>query len=391
MKAGSVDITLTPATPALASQVVITPQALAPAVVPAQQADTLMRGQGMARVALSLALIALGAYTLEGFLRALAWAAILAVATWPLFMRTQERLGMGRHNLLLPLLFTLGAALLFVVPLALVAVQAGHEARVVAHWITEARQHGAAAPDWLGRLPLGGQQALDWWNANLAQPEDAAALLERMDRAEVLQASRRLGGQVARRAVLFAFTLVTLFFLYRDGASLVTRMQVASRRLVGRHGELVGQQIISSIHGTVNGMVLVGLGVGAVLGIGYALAGVPHPVLMGGLTAVAAIIPLAAPVVLGVASLLVLAAGSTGMAIGLFAFGMVVIFVADHAIRPVLIGGSTKLPFLWVLLGILGGVETFGLLGLFLGPAIMAALILLWRDWTGDGKVEATP
>jgi len=79
------------------------------------------------------------------------------------------------------------------------------------------------------------------------------------------------------------------------------------------------------------------------------------------------------------------------MAIGLFAFGMVVIFIADHAIRPVLIGGSTKLPFLWVLLGILGGVETFGLLGLFLGPAIMAALILLWRDWTGDGKVEATP
>jgi len=391
-----VDITPTPATPALATpalvnQVVITPQALVPAVAPPPQADTLMRGQGMARVALSLVLIALGAYTLEGFLRALAWAAILAVATWPLFMRTQARLGTGKHNILLPLLFTLGAALLFVVPLALVAVQAGHEARVVAHWITEARQHGAAAPDWLGRLPLGGQQALDWWNANLAQPEDAAALLERMDRAEVLQASRRLGGQVARRAVLFAFTLVTLFFLYRDGASLVTRMQVASRRLVGRHGELVGQQIIASIHGTVNGMVLVGLGVGAVLGIGYALAGVPHPVLMGGLTAIAAIIPLAAPVVLGVASLLVLAAGSTAMAIGLFAFGMVVIFVADHAIRPVLIGGSTKLPFLWVLLGILGGVETFGLLGLFLGPAIMAALILLWRDWTGDAKVEATP
>jgi predicted PurR-regulated permease PerM len=391
MKAGSVDITPTPATPALASQVVIIPQALVPAVAPAQQADTLMRGQGMARVALSLALIALGAYTLEGFLRALAWAAILAVATWPLFMRTQARLGTGRHNILLPLLFTLGAALLFAVPLGLVAVQAGHEARVVAHWITEARQHGAPAPDWLGRLPLGGQQALDWWNANLAQPEDAAALLERMDRAEVLQASRRLGGQVARRALLFTFTLVTLFFLYRDGASLVTRMQVASRRLVGRHGELVGQQIIASIHGTVNGMVLVGLGVGAVLGIGYALAGVPHPVLMGGLTAIAAIIPLAAPLVLGIASLLVLAAGSTGMAIGLFAFGMVVIFIADHAIRPVLIGGSTKLPFLWVLLGILGGVETFGLLGLFLGPAIMAALILLWRDWTGDGKVEATP
>ncbi len=369
----------------------VEPDAVQPASAAALAASSPLLGQGAARVALSLALIALGAYTLENFLRALAWAAILAVATWPLFTRTQARFGTGRHNILLPLLFTVGATLLFVVPLGLVAVQAGHEARVVARWIGEARLHGAAAPDWLGRLPLAGPQAMGWWNANLAQPDDAAALLGRMDRAEMLQASRRLGGEVARRGVLFGFTLVTLFFLYRDGQSLVRRLQVASRRLVGPHGELVGRQIIASIHGTVNGMVLVGLGVGALLGVGYWVAGVPHPVLLGGLTAVAAIIPLAAPLVLGLASLLVLAGGSTGMAIGLFAFGMVVIFVADHAVRPVLIGGATKLPFLWVLLGILGGVETFGLLGLFLGPAIMAALILLWRDWTGDAKVAAAP
>jgi predicted PurR-regulated permease PerM len=59
-----------------------------------------------------------------------------------------------------------------------------------------------------------------------------------------------------------------------------------------------------------------------------------------------------------------------------------VIFVADHFIRPVLIGGAARLPFLLVLLGLLGGLETFGFLGLFLGPAVMAALIALWRDWT---------
>jgi predicted PurR-regulated permease PerM len=382
MTAGSVDIIPPPAPQAAAI-----PSAQAATSPAAAQPDSILRGQSAARIALSLALIALGAYVLEGFLRALIWAAILAVATWPLFMRTQARFGTGRHNIVWPLVFTLGATLLFAVPLGLVAVQAGHEARVIAHWISEARQHGAAAPDWLARLPLAGPQAAAWWDANLAQSDDAAALL---DRADMLQTGRRLGGQFARRAVLFSFTLVTLFFLYRDGAGLVERMQVASRRLVGRHGELVGQQIVASIHGTVNGMVLVGLGVGALLGAGYALAGVPHPVLLGALTAVAAIIPMGAPVVLGVASLLVLAAGSTGMAIGLFAAGMVVIFVADHAIRPVLIGGATKLPFIWVLLGILGGVETFGLLGLFLGPAVMAALILLWRDWTRDAKVRAT-
>ena len=65
-------------------------------------------------------------------------------------------------------------------------------------------------------------------------------------------------------------------------------------------------------------------------------------------------------------------------------FGVVVVFVADHFVRPVLIGGAVRLPFLWVLLGILGGLETFGILGLFLGPAVMAALISLWREWTDD-------
>ena len=68
--------------------------------------------------------------------------------------------------------------------------------------------------------------------------------------------------------------------------------------------------------------------------------------------------------------------------------GFVVTFVADHFIRPTLIGSATRLPFLWVLLGILGGVETWGLLGLFLGPAIMAALMLLWREWAGRGGGE---
>ena len=53
--------------------------------------------------------------------------------------------------------------------------------------------------------------------------------------------------------------------------------------------------------------------------------------------------------------------------------------------RPVLIGGATRLPFLWVLLGILGGVESFGLLGLFVGPAVMAVLVMLWREWVAAG------
>jgi predicted PurR-regulated permease PerM len=76
------------------------------------------------------------------------------------------------------------------------------------------------------------------------------------------------------------------------------------------------------------------------------------------------------------------AQGAATAGLAVFLFGLAVVFVADHAVRPALIGGATRLPFLLVLLGILGGVESWGLLGLFLGPALMAALALLWQEWT---------
>ena len=345
--------------------------------------DGTLRRQRTARILLGVALLALGLYTLEGFLRALVWAGVLAIATWPFYMRTQARFGRG-HGVLLPLVFTLGAVLLVAVPLALVGLQAGHEIRSIAGWVTETRASGAPSPDWLHTLPVGAAQATAWWDANLAHPEDARRLLGQVDRAELMGLSRSFGSRLLHQAVILTFTLVTLFFLFREGASLAAKMLAIIEDQFGPAGGRVARQMVASIHGTVDGMVLVGLGVGAILGVGYWLAGVPHPALLGGLTALAALIPMGAPIVLGVASLIVLAQSHTLAAALLFGVGMAVIFTADHAVRPALIGGATKLPFLWVLLGILGGVETFGLLGLFVGPAIMAALILLWREWTGD-------
>jgi predicted PurR-regulated permease PerM len=106
----------------------------------------------------------------------------------------------------------------------------------------------------------------------------------------------------------------------------------------------------------VDGLVLVGLGEGLILGIGYVVAGVPHPTLFGLFTAIAAMVPFGAPLVFGIAALILLAQGLVAWAIGILVLGFVVTFVADHFVRPVLIGGATRLPFLWVLLGILGGV-----------------------------------
>ena len=336
------------------------------------------RMQQAARLALVAFLFALGLWIVHGFLPALIWAVILSIALWPVYGRAVRAWPKGAH-VALPLLFTVVVALVFVVPLCLFAVQVGRDAHNVFEWLHSIEQSGVPAPAWLPRLPFGAQIG-DWWHANLAQPFETGALIHRLNRGSMVSLTRELGARLTRLVIIFAFTLLTLFFMFKDGQRLAAQMLRACVRLFGPRGEHVALQMVASVHGTVDGLVLVGIGEGIVMGIAYYFTGVPHAVLLGAVTAVAAMIPFGAVVAFGGASLFLLAQGSVGLGVLVFVLGLLVVFVADHFIRPVLIGGATQLPFVWVLLGILGGVETFGLLGLFLGPAVMSALILLWRE-----------
>ena len=140
-------------------------------------------------------------------------------------------------------------------------------------------------------------------------------------------------------------------------------LEALTLRLVGPQGRRVGVQMVLAVRGTVNGLVLVGMAEGVLLGIAYWLLGVPRPALFGGFTALSRLIPFGAPLIFAIASLVLLGQSGVLPAAILFGFGCAVVFVADHFVRPVLIGGAVKLPFLWVLLGILGGLEGFGLVG----------------------------
>jgi len=107
-------------------------------------------------------------------------------------------------------------------------------------------------------------------------------------------------------------------------------------------------------------------------------------VLFGALTAVAAMIPFLAPLVFGAVAVLLAMQGAVAAGVAVAIVGTIVLFIADHFVRPYIIGEGARVPFLWVLLGILGGIESFGLVGIFLGPALMAALCALWREWSAD-------
>jgi predicted PurR-regulated permease PerM len=344
------------------------------------------RNTVIARALLASALGLFGLWLIFSFLPSLIWAVIIAVAIDPLYVRAAQRWpGRGGRSMLAAAI-TIGIALLVIVPAVIGIRQAAHEAYEVAAWIAAARTNGIPAPDWLQRLPVGSAEIASWWQANLATPQGAAEQLHHWSSATLMAHSRLIGSGLLHRAVIFTFTLVSLFFLLRERDEIIRQLSIAGERLLGPAGERIGRQTIRSVRGTIDGLVLVGIGEGVVMTIVYLLLGVPHPLLLGAITVIAAMIPFGAAVLFGIAALLLLAQGSVGGAIAVVVAGLLVVAIADHFIRPVLIGSATRLPFLWVLIGILGGVETLGLLGLFVGPATMAILIMLWREFI-DGPL----
>ena len=356
------------------------PSAVPTPAPPASWRPISQRGAWLIFVA---ALLALGVWVLWHFLVALVWGAVIAIATWPFYERFAA--AMSRHvrgRILAPLAFTLLVGVVFVTPLVLFALEAGREATAALHWALRAEREGLPMPDGLTNLPLVGGYVSRWWQANLSDPAATAELLRRLDRGLLIEWSRSLGSQVLNRLTVLAFTMLTLFFLYRDGVALARQALNFADRIVGPAGERLGIQTVATVRGTFNGLVLVGLGEGILLGFAYAWAGLSHPALLGAMSGVLGMIPFGAPIIYGGGAVVLAMQSQVTAAIAVFAFGSAITFIADHFIRPALIGGAVRLPFLWVLLGIFGGLESFGLLGLFLGPAVMAALLALWREWS---------
>ena len=336
--------------------------------------------QSVARLAFGLGMVALALWTFAEYLPALGWAGVIAIATWPFYKRMRARVGHGGWAQALPALFAVVIGLVFLAPIIEAGLFLGREAHAATVWLGETRKNGLPVPAGLESLKYVGPYI--------------ASVVARQSRrsAESFHASCAASTRSpsasgwawppSRRIIVFLFTILALFFMYRDGDSLVVALRRLGERAFGPRGPEIGERIVHSVHGTVDGLVLVGLGEGLLLTIAYYFLGVPQLLLMGVATCIGCIIPFGAFVMFSLAAVLLVAKGAMFGALFIFAFGLVVLTAADHFVRPYVIGNATQLPFLFVLVGILGGVETFGMLGLFLGPAIMAVLVDLWREVT---------
>lgn len=332
---------------------------------------------GLARALFVAALAAICVWMLWSFIPALTWALIIAVATWPIRERC-VRIGMQPATA--AALLTVSLGILVTLPFVLFGAEITREAASIADIIDQARRGQLEPPNWLLQLPLVGTYAAEWWREHFATADTSKRFLDQTQSANALLWGRELGRWIIRRLLTLGFTLLTLFFLYRNGPNIATDAERLAVRLFGSPARRFGKYSIDAIRATVNGLVFVGLGEGLILGIAYAVCGVPHPITLGIATAIFGVVPFGAPVVLVFASLTLVVTSRIATGLVLLGIGLCAIFVADHAVRPALIGGSIQLPFLWALLGVFGGLEAFGLVGLFVGPAIIAVALTIWRE-----------
>lgn len=337
-------------------------------------------GRRGARLAVAIGLFALAVYVAQNYLVALCWAVIIVISVWPAYLRLRGVL--GDRRLAAPLIVTLGLAVVLSVPVVLILVEVGREGQSIVAWLRAAQEHGLAVPNWLQNLPILGSQLDGWWRAHLARPQGPAELLGDIDVDTVTSFSRTIGGEVVSRLLLALLTFMAVFVLLRDGESIAAKATAFAETWLGERGGRLERMIALAVRQTVNGTLLVAIGEGALIGAGYVIAGVPHAVLFAILTAALAMLPLGAWIACAIASIsLVAVGGSLATAAMVMVWGVVVMLIGDNFITPMLIGGRARLPFLMALIGILGGLETFGLIGLFVGPVAMAALLMVWREW----------
>jgi len=333
-----------------------------------------------------IALLAL--WMARPFLTPIVWASVLVIAEWPLYRRAVARF--PRRPALLALAFTLATALLVILPLSLAAVTLAQESDGAMAWLKHAQQYGIAAPAWLGGLPLVGARLGIWWQEHVASPQAANALLGTLSASSILGWTRSIGGEVAKDSALFLATLVVLFALFAAGEGLARHARVVARQMFGEFGEDFLVRMTGAVRGTVNGTMLVSFGEGALIGVGYAVAGVPQPLLFATFTIVLALVPFGAWLAFGIASLILIGGGAVLAGILLFVFGVIVMTVGDNVVQPSVIGSAVELPFLLAMIGAFGGLAAIGLVGLFVGPTIMAALLLVWRLWMpGEGAADS--
>ncbi len=321
-------------------------------------------------------IVVLSAWVLHSYVEALLAACVTAIASWPLYRQFTARIPrwMGRSAaalaftclmvvfVLAPLVFAFGALLI--------------EAHALLLGIAAADKAGIAVPHWLENIPW----LADLWESHLARPGALRVWTQRIDPTVLLTGAQSLGQFMLRHLFIIAFTILVLFFLYQEGERLAEDFLRVLRSRIGERAEAYGELATRAVRASVNSMLVVGLFAGLATGLAYAVVGVPHPVVWAAITGALGLVPFLGYVAVAALTLQLAMMGAAATALLAGVLGSLILFFGDKVVRPVLARDGTRLPFVWVLMGCLGGLEVLGLVGLVIGPVLLTLTRALWEQ-----------
>lgn len=311
----------------------------------------------------------------------LLWAVLLGALLAPWNLRLAQRLG-GRTQLASSITTSL-TVLLFILPvLAAAGAVTAQAAQLLRRLERRVPELSKGTEIDLSRVPWL-DSSLAWLDANtsLSLAQLQGWLTEGLQR--LLQVLMKSGGSVVMSAlgtaVSFVVMLFVLFFVLRDGPALA-RQVVRMLPIEQRRRTLLWQHLSDVTRAVFLGIGLTALAQGALLGVGFWIAGLPSPLVFGVIGVILALIPMLGPALLWVPAAIWLAIqGHHGYAIFLALWGSVVVSLVDNLLRPLLISGRAEVPTLAVFVGVMGGLAAFGFIGLFVGPIVLGLLVALFR------------
>jgi predicted PurR-regulated permease PerM len=319
------------------------------------------------------AVIALSIWLVHGFVHGLLAAGVAAIASWPLYARfsAHVRKHVGEH--VTALMFTAIMTVFVLAPMVFAFWALLSESHTLFREIAAADERGIVFPPWLHGLPLLGR-----WQSDLSSPGALLGWTQRTDATAFLGLSQSLGQFAARHFLILVFTILLLFFLYERGESLARDFRRCFRQVIGERSERHVEVVTRAVRASVSSMLVVGLFDGFATGLSYAIVGIPRAPIWGAIVGSIAAIPFLGYGAVATLALRIAMEGQATLALVSLVLGWTALLAGDKVVRPLVTREAIRLPFVWILMGCLGGFDVLGLIGLVIGPVVLALARELW-------------
>ena len=337
------------------------------------------------------ALIATSFWIMRPFLVALAWATMIVVATWPLLLHAQQWLG-GRRSLAVAVM-TIVLLLVLVVPLYFGITAIVANAKRIADWSQSLATFTVPPlPTWVESLPLvGAKLAQRWQKLAAAHPEELSARFAPYGQKLVLWFVSQVGS-IGLLLLQFLLTVIIAAILYSNGETAARGAERFARRLAGPQGENAVHLAGQAIRGVALGVVVTAIVQSGLVGVGLAVVGVPFATILTVVAFILAIAQVGPALMLIPIVVWVYSTSGAGWGTGFLVWSIFCCTI-DNLVRPLLIKRGADLPLLLIFAGVIGGLVAFGVIGLFIGPVVLAVAYTLLVDWVsaGDAPDEQAP